>query len=323
MLLDMGSHARYLIALPLLVIAEAITLPGLATIAHHFGAAGLIAETSRPRYDALLDSTRRLLASPKTDIVILLLAYLLTLTIRPLLYPVTESTWVRPGDDHELSLAGWWGMLVSQPIYLVLMIGWFWRVMLWGRFLGGASRLELKLVPSHPDHAGGLGFAGTSIGSFLLLAFALSVTAAGGVVQGIKYGGMKLSDFYLLIAGVVITELLVFVGPLVLLATPLLKARTRGILQYDALAKSVGHDFEQRWLRPDNTTSENALTAPDFSATTDLYSITANVHEMRLVPVRMMQLLTLLVVALLPFVPALLMTLPLQEFLKYLAKLVF
>ena len=35
MLLDIAAHARYLIGLPLLVIAEAVCLPGLAAIARH------------------------------------------------------------------------------------------------------------------------------------------------------------------------------------------------------------------------------------------------------------------------------------------------
>ncbi|HYS69334.1 MAG TPA: hypothetical protein VEM14_03785, partial [Gemmatimonadaceae bacterium] len=243
MLLDVAAHARYLIALPLLVIAETVTPFGLASITRHFGESGLVAEPSRPRFDALVDSTRRSLASPRTDVVILLLAYLLTLAIRPL-YSTSVSTWVRPaiGSANDLSLAGWWRTVVSQPIYLLLMVGWLWRVALWGRFLAGVSRLELNLIPSHPDHAGGLGFTAFSIRSFVLLAFALSVPAAGAAAEGIRFGGQRISDFYALIAGVVTAEVVIFAGPLLMLMPALLKARTTGIFRYDALARSVGHD---------------------------------------------------------------------------------
>src|SRR5687767_4220742 len=94
MLLDIAAHARYLIGLPLLVIAEAVCLPQLASIARHFDGMGLIPPANRPRYDQLLESTRRLLSSPWTDISILLLAYAATLGLAPRLHPESVSTGV-------------------------------------------------------------------------------------------------------------------------------------------------------------------------------------------------------------------------------------
>jgi hypothetical protein len=285
---------------------------------------GLIPPANRPRYEYLVDSTRRLLASPMTDLGILLLAYALTLGLGPSLYPTGVSTWVAPmsGAAHQLSLAGWWRALVSQPLYLVLIIGWLWRVVLWARFLRGVARLDLQLIPAHPDLAGGLGFAGTSIRAFLPLAMALSVPIAGTVAQGILFSGRSLTDFKYVIAGIVIVEMVLFIGPLFLLGSALLRARTRGIFQYGALAEAVGQQFESRWLRSPEVVSAEALAAPDFSATTDLYSIAANAHAMGLVPLRVAQVVPLVIFILLPFVPVVLVALPLNEILRYAAKLV-
>jgi hypothetical protein len=324
MLLDIAAHARYLIGLPLLVIAEAVCLPGLAAIARHFGDMGLIPPANRPRYDHLVNSTRRLLASPGTDLGILALAYAATLGLGPSLYPAAVSTWVAPLSEagHQLSLAGWWRALVSQPLYLMLVIGWLWRVVLWARFLRGVARLDLQLIPAHPDLAGGLGFAGTSIRYFLLLALALSVPIAGTVAQGILYGGRSLKDYAYVIAGIVIVEMVLFIGPLFLLGPALFRARIRGIFQYGALAEAVGQQFESRWLSSPSAVSAEALAAPDFSATTDLYSITANAHGMGLVPLKLVQVVPLVIAVLLPFVPVVLVALPINEILSYAAKLV-
>ncbi|MGZ8398803.1 MAG: hypothetical protein ACXWWN_07190 [Gemmatimonadales bacterium] len=322
MLLDIAAHARYLISLPLMVIAEAVCLPALASIARHFGDMGLIPPANRPRYEQLISSTRRWLASPATDLGILLLAYALTVGLGQSLYPTALSSWVAPGAAHQLSLAGWWRALVSQPLYMVLVLGWLWRVMLWARFLRGVSRLDLQLIPAHPDLAGGLGFTGTSIRAFLLLAMALSVPIAGTVAQGILFGGRSLPDFKYVIAGIVIVEMVLFIGPLFLLGSALLQARTRGIFQYGALAEAVGQEFEGRWLRSPGAVSAEALAAPDFSATTDLYSIAANAHGMGLVPLNIGQVVPLLGFILLPFVPVVLMALPIEEILSYAAKLV-
>jgi hypothetical protein len=324
MLLDIAAHARYLIGLPLLVIAEAVCLPGLAAIARHFRDMGLIPPANRPRYDDLVQSTRRLLSSPWTDVSILILAYAATLVLAPRLYPESVSTWVSPlsGAGQQLSLAGWWRALVSQPLYLVLIVGWLWRVTLWARFLRGVSRLELQLIPAHPDLAGGLGFVGTSIRAFLILALALSVPVAGTVAQRILFDGRSLSDFTYVIAGIVIFEMVLFMGPLFLLGPALLRARTRGIFQYGSLAEAMGQQFESRWLKSAGGATAEALSAPDFSATTDLYSIAANAHEMRLVPLKLIQVVPLVIAVLLPFVPVLLVALPINEILSYAAKLV-
>jgi hypothetical protein len=323
MLLDFAAHARYLIALPILVFAEGVSLPGLASVARHFDEAGLIPAAHRPRYDRLLNSTRRLLASTTTDLGILFLAYAAALFLSSALYPRNVSTWVAPlsGSSQALSWAGWWRTLVSQPLYLVLMIGWVWRVVVWARFLRGVSRLDLRLIPAHPDLAAGLGFTALSLRAFLLLAFALSVPTAGMVAQEILHAGRGLLTFKYVIVGVLTFELVLFIGPLFLLGPALLRARTRGILQYGVLAEAVGRQFEGRWLQSSGGVTTEALAAPDFSATTDLYSITANVHQMRLVPFALNQVVPLVIAGLLPFVPVVLVALPLEELLKYVGKL--
>jgi hypothetical protein len=59
--------------------------------------------------------------------------------------------------------------------------------------------------------------------------------------------------------------------------------------------------MEQRWLNRD--VDAQALGAPDFSATTDLYAIAANAYSINVVPVSLRQLLMLAIGAVLPFIP--------------------
>src|SRR5215469_16522127 len=60
-ILDIGCFARYLIALPLLVVAEALCAPRLTAIARQFVDAGLITAADRPAYERAVASTGRLL----------------------------------------------------------------------------------------------------------------------------------------------------------------------------------------------------------------------------------------------------------------------
>jgi hypothetical protein len=91
---------------------------------------------------------------------------------------------------------------------------------------------------------------------------------------------------------------------------------------YGALAVWVGEEFESKWLNRGNV-DRAALEKPDFSATADLYSVVSNVFAIRFVPVDLKSLIALTVALLLPFVPVLLLAIPINTILQSLQKLLF
>ena len=115
--------------------------------------------------------------------------------------------------------------------------------------------------------------------------------------------------------------MVLFVAPLVVFTPDADAAWRSGTLAYDALADQVGHAFERKWLA--QNADHSALEKPDFSATTDLYSIVANVHAIRFVPVDLKDLIAIAVAMLLPFVPVVLLAFPLDEIWKYTKSLLF
>jgi hypothetical protein len=322
LLLDVSIGSRYLLALPLLIAADAVCLPALGRILRHFRDSGLVAETSLPRFDALVQSTRQLVQSPGAELGLVALAYVGTLALGSVLYPETVSTWVVPIRDGvgQVSLAGWWRALVSQPLFLVVQLAWLWRILLWARLLWGISRMELRLVPSHPDLAGGLGFTVASLRAFMMVSLALAVSVAGTVAEGVLHRGQPLQLFRIPVGGFVALMLVLFAGPLLFLAFPLLRAQPRGRLQYGALAMAMGQEFERRWLQPGSVDADS-LAMQDFSATTDLYSIASNVYHMRIVPLDLRSLVPLALATVLPFVPVILIALPFKQVLELVGKL--
>jgi hypothetical protein len=323
-LLDISAYVRYLVAIPTFVVAEAVCLPQLGRIARQFLDAGLVAEAERPRYDALLASTRALLVKPDIELALLMLAYIGTLAASETLYPAAVSTWVAPIRDgtRAWSLAGWWLLLVSQPLYELLIAMWLWRVVLWARFLWKLSRFDLRLLPSHPDLTGGLSFVATSLRSFAPVAFGLGAAVAAGVAQAVFVDGRPVEGFKLPVAGLVILVLALFALPLLVFVPPLQRARIGGIFAYGELAAAMGRQFERRWLGRPGAVGDEALSVQDFSATTDLYQVVSNVGAMRLLPFNVRMLIPLVVATLLPFVPIALAILPLKELLSLAAKLI-
>ena len=319
LLLDIAAYARYMVALPLLILSENVVLPRIAAIVRHVATSGLLRDEDRPRYEALVLSTRRLLSSRWTAVVLLALAFASTFRLVDVVYPVTMSTWEVPIVDgvRRVSLAGRWRLLVSQPLYVMMLGLWMWRALMWGRFLYKTSRFDLRLVASHPDHMGGLQFVTTSLRAFPFVGFAMASGVAGNVAQNVIVDGRPLAEFKLLVPMVLVLVLALFVGPLFSLHGPLRRLRTAGIITYGELASDVGVRFERQWLRPGGDVGDEALHAPDFSAVTDLYAIVANVGDSKIVPLDLQAIVPLVIATLLPFAPLLLLLMPFGELLKF------
>jgi len=322
-LADAGIQSRTLIAAPALVLGRAISYPQLSRMCAHFTQAGLISSLDRPRFDATLASTRRLEASPAAAFAALGLAYLLVLWVMstdPAL-PAWHAGAAENGP-RQYSPAGWWHMLVTLPMLLMLLLGWLWRLFLWARLLWIVARLHLQLVPAHPDQAGGLKFVGYAVRSFAPAGFALGVVVAGTLANRLSRQSLPLTAYRDVAAGLLAFVLVMFAAPLVVFIRPLSAAWQRGIHQYGCFAHSFGQTFERKWLRgakPD----ERALERQDFSTITDVYQCVSNVYTMRIFPLDLQSLLLLGLATTLPIGVVAVSTLPVELLGEFIVDLMF
>ena len=315
-LADIAVHARYLIALPMLMLAESFCRPRLSSLARHFAHSGLVTEADRTRFEAATASTRRRLDSPVAEVGVILLAYVAALGINRLAPVDMLPRWqVSANGLADRSPAGLWHVAVSMPVLLVFVFGWFWRLLLWGRFLRLMSRLDLRLLASHPDRCGGLRFVSQSLRAFAIPAAALSVIMAGGLMGRILREGPLPLMFAYVVIGTALVMLLLFASPLLVFSGKLLSHWHKGVLEYGALANRVGRDFERAWLDERTAHAEDPLDSQAFSATADLYQVVANVYDMRIAPVDTTGLLLFAGATLLPFIPALLLMVPVSVLL--------
>jgi hypothetical protein len=310
---EVGGHARYLIAAPLLVLAEKGCVPWLGAIVSNFIEAGIVPDHARSRFEAAVDATRKLLKSTTAETVAVILAYLVV-AAATYSQPVDQlPSWQMSGGVTPIySLAGWWHFLVSLPLLLVLIFGWIWRLVLWARLLWLIARLELRLVASHPDRTAGLSFVGQSVRAFSVVALALATIVAGRSAHVVLVGGALPTPEFIFNAGFMVTLVVIFIAPLLVFAPTLMMVWRRATLEYNALADRVGSAFESKWLNNRGRTDrkDDLLESPDFSATADLYAVVANVHGLRLIPLDVKDLIPLAVAMLIPFIPVVLMTIP-------------
>jgi hypothetical protein len=315
---DFAMYAQLLIAAPILILCEYTVLPALGDIGLYFSRSAMIPDEDHARFDALVESTRRLSAGVWPSFALVIVVYAINLAIFLFLPHLMMPDWQRSADRAHFSLAGWWHMLVSLPIVIGLLFAWLWRLAIWTRFLYVASRMPLRLVASHPDRVAGLQFVAYSPRVFVPLAFAISVIGAGTFANEVFHQGVAPLEHSIAPVVTVLLLVAILLLPPLFFSPALLRTWQLGVFLYGDLARRVGQRFEAKWLADGRTIDEETLGVPDFSTTTDLYGVVGNVYAMRIVLFDLRVVAGLAVAACLPFVPIWLSAIPARTVLDHL-----
>ncbi len=308
---DAGVYARYLFAAPLLIMAEFECGARLSAIVLNFTTAGLVRDEQRDRFEALVRSARELVNSRIAEAAVLTISIVAVAAAAISLPSAELPAWHKYGGTSSFSPAGWWHVLVSLPLLLILMLGWAWRFVVWVRVLWQIALLDLRLVASHPDRSAGLCFLGQSLSAFGLVAMAISVVAAGRSANVVLAGGALPTLNFRFNVGLLVVIVMVFSAPLLVFGRNLLNVWQGATFEYGGLATRIGAIFEDKWLRK-SPSGNDALEKPDFSATTDLYGVVANVYALRFIPADLNSAAALVGAVLLPFVPVVLLAVPIE-----------
>jgi len=321
-LMDFAANARFLVTVPVFLLAEASCMTQLRSVVRQFLDAGLVKDASRASFEATVRDTVRRSHSGRAEAVLVGLAYLHTVVVLIYLLDYQDSTWRTPvmGGRHVISLAGMWYLVVAFPFFSFLLWRWLWRLGLWWRFLWQTSKLDLRLSPSHRDGAGGLVFLSESLQAFGGFVFGVMSMWAGALADLVVYEGYSLFAYQWQMVEILVMVLILIAGPLLLFVRPLYEAKERGIFRYGALASRQIQQVEDTWLPEGIVREDLESSMPDFRSITHLgHSVTA-VHKMSVIPINKEDILQLLIIALLPFVPVLLTQIPLAEILSLLLK---
>ena len=188
---DFAVNVRFLIAVPILILAESSIDRRWRILVVHFLKSGLVPEKELPSFEAAIEKTTRLRDRIWPEVFMLLAAFLPVILVRTELLMSGISNWHAAG---QINPAGWWFNLVSTPIFRLLMFRWFWRMVLWTAFLWRVSRLDLFYVATHTDMAAGLGFLSEGQKAFSPIVFAGGAVIAAQVANTITYQGATLSS---------------------------------------------------------------------------------------------------------------------------------
>ena len=172
-----------------------------------------------------------------------------------------------------------------RPLFIGLVVGWLWRVVLLVVLFARLGRLGLSLVPSHPDHAGGLGFLEKLPGAFAPVTFALSAMLASRWAHEIVYHGRTLDTVKIPAMVFVIVWSLLLLAPFVPLMPVLRAAKRAALPSYSAMVAEQGRLVRRRWI--DSTTKVDAplLEPAGVGPITDAADMFDAVRSMRILPI--------------------------------------
>jgi hypothetical protein len=322
----MEAHVRFLVAMPLLIIAELVVHRRMRPLVRQFLERNLIPESSMTRFEGAIASAFRLRNSVLAEVLLIALVYGVGILIIWRQYVALDTaTWYATpsAEGSTLSLAGMWYGYVSLPIFQFLLVRWYFRLFIWTRFLWQASRIELSLVPTHPDRVGGLGFLAGTVFAFTVLAVAHGALVAGQLANRIFFVGAALPDFKAEIAVVVVLILCLVLGPLLVFVPQLAQAKRKGLREYGTLAVRYVREFDGKWLRGGAPADEPFVGSADIQSLADLGNSYEVVRTMRTVPITKDAVVRLVAATLVPIVPLLLTMMPLEELLKKLFAILF
>jgi len=325
-LLDVEVHIRFLVALPLLILAELVVHRRMRLVVNQFHERNLIPESALPRFDRAVASAFRLRNSVLAELLLMGVVYVVGIQIFWRHYAAFQTaTWygAPAAGGLKLSFTGIWYIYVSLPIFQFLLLRWYFRLFIWMRFLWQVSRIDLSLIPTHPDRVGGLGFLANSAFALMPLAVAHGALLSGWIASRIFHLGAALPDFKIEIAIFVIVMQVVVLGPLLVFAPRLAEAKRTGLREYGTLAEHYVREFDTKWLRGAAPADEPLVGSADIQSLADLSNSFEVVRTMRIAPVTRDAVIQLAVLTLVPVVPLALTMMPLEELLKKLFGILF
>ena len=323
-LYDVEAHCRLLLTLPLLIGAEVTIHRRMRMMILQFVERQIITPSALPKFEGVIGSALRLRNSPVIELGLLALVFVAASFWLKGVLAIQSDTWYAAvtAGEKVLAPAGYWYQFVSLPIFQFIILRWYFRLFIWGRLLWQISRLELRLVPSHPDGCCGLGFLGGNafaMGPFLM---AHSVLLSGFIANRILYEGTRLPDYRFEIVAVALLLYIVGLGPICVFAPRLLRQRIHGLYTYGPLASEYVIGFEKKWMEGQRPKDEPLVGSGDIQSLADLANSFAVVQNIRPFPFGKEAIIAVTVFIVLPILPLVLTMFSLQELVARLVHVV-
>jgi hypothetical protein len=322
LLAHFGIHVRLLVAVPLLIVAEGPANALLQGMLRHFVESGIVPPAQVAPFEASVARAARM-RDATLPWVAIAAGVLVLVTLSDVVFHPHEVDWAQSVPSGAgLGFGGLWYLYVGRAIFYTLVFAWLWRIVLVSVLMWRVARLELALVPTHPDRVAGLAFLDRLPTGFAPLALALGCVLASRWAHDAVYHGLSLPSLRIEMIGFVVLCVIVFALPLAAFHGPLKRAKKQALLDYGALVGRHGQLVHERWIEGRAVGEPPILAAPELGPVADTAAIYAAVKSMRSMPLGKNSVLPVALAAALPIIAVLALQLPIKQLLLTLLKAV-
>ncbi len=308
-----AGHVRIIVALPLILACEGMVQATLEPFVRGLFAGGILRGVPAADLAAACGRFNRLASSRLAEALLLGLAFAPSLLSVPI--GGVGVTTVQAAADAEIPLSGLWYWHVCLPVFRFVLLRAVFRLGVWYVLMWRLSRLDLTLIPTHPDRVAGLRLIADVQGNYLLFTGAVNAVVAAAIAEEMASHGGRLHDHYATILVTLLCCAAAFILPLYVFVGRLWQVRLRGRAEYGDLASEYVSGFDAKWLRGGNPAEEPLLGSADLQSLADLGNSYRAVEEMQIAPITGELLKQHALAGLLPMLPLLLFEFPLDEIL--------
>lgn len=298
---NLSVHVRLLVATPAFLTLDQVFLHACRATVEQLATGGFIRTGDQPRLNRLLSRATHLADARLPEALLAALALLLGGVGLSGAVPIGG---LAHGDAVTPCEA--WYALVGWPFFQFLLWRSLWRWVIWAGVIIGLSRMDLELVPAHPDRRAGIGFMSQPsvdyCGTFL---FAVSSVLSAEWGTELAF----VSFFEPLVLALAVLGLVLAFGPLAFFAPSLERARRAGLAEGAAVANDLGRRFRRAWVEREAF----GAAAEPVAHLTVIYR--ATIEQLWPILFYKRDLVFLLAATLLPVVPVMVVQIPREEWL--------
>ncbi|MEI7900492.1 MAG: hypothetical protein WCK89_09570 [bacterium] len=310
-----GAHVRLLVALPLLFLCETWVFPRMAEFVRDIVRSGIVPEAEWPALQSAIRRIGRLKGCWLAEGLFLGVAFVLPLFDTFIGMPgrTGKTGAILSVSDGQVGAVLVWYVSFCLPLFRFLILRWLWHLALWCTFLWRVQKLNLHLIPTHPDQTAGLGYLEVVHEHFAPLAVAVSMVYSASFAEDIAAGAMAFETLSLMVPLVLLAVAALFIGPLFIFSPKLWVCRITGWRSYMDMASRYVAAFERKWIKGENPSDEPLIGTPDMQSLADLNNSVNVVRAMRWIPAGQRLLMIFAVAVIVPLLPLLLLKYPVTE----------
>ena len=243
---DAGVWAKFLLATGLFIVSERGIDRKLASCVGRLLFVPIIPKQSLAVANQAITRATARRDSSLPELICLLLAIALSVLNYWNLLHQPGASWAIEGQGDglaRLTPAGWWTLCISNTIFWFVLLRIFWWHANWTLLARDLARLPLRIVATHPDGYGGIGFVNDYPNGYIVFNIGLSCVVAAAVAREPNLTATAFG----VIAGLWLAMALVFfMVPLLWFGGRLAKLKRRTLSEASARATEFERQAERK-----------------------------------------------------------------------------